>query len=84
VHSSSPPYVLHSLFSTCSLTYHSNYTWWRVQIMKLLIMRYSPPSCHFIPLFYGWICSETLIPGVKFSGTKKTCVLSTYWCQELQ
>jgi hypothetical protein len=25
---------------------HSNYTWRRVQAMKLLIMKFSPTSCH--------------------------------------
>jgi hypothetical protein len=30
--------------------YLSNYTWQSVQVMKLLIMQLSPPSCHFIPL----------------------------------
>jgi hypothetical protein len=29
---------------------NSNYTWRRVQVMKLLIMQFSPTSCHFIPL----------------------------------
>jgi hypothetical protein len=28
---------------------HSNYTWRTVQVMKLLIMHFSPTSCHFIP-----------------------------------
>jgi hypothetical protein len=28
---------------------HSNYTRQRVQVMKLLIMQFSPTSCHFIP-----------------------------------
>jgi hypothetical protein len=28
---------------------HSNYTWRRVQVMKLLTMQFSPLSCHFIP-----------------------------------
>jgi hypothetical protein len=27
-----------------------NCTWWRVQVMKLLIMQFSLTSCHFIPL----------------------------------
>jgi hypothetical protein len=31
---------------------HSNYTWQRVQIMKLLIMQFFPTTCHFIPLRY--------------------------------
>jgi hypothetical protein len=30
---------------------HSNYTWRRVQVTKLLIMQFSPTSCHFIPLW---------------------------------
>jgi hypothetical protein len=30
--------------------YNSNYTWRRVQIMKLLFMQFSPPSRHSIPL----------------------------------
>jgi hypothetical protein len=31
--------------------YNSNYTWRRVQIMKLLVMQLSPPSRHSIPLW---------------------------------
>jgi hypothetical protein len=27
---------------------HSNYTWRRVQVMKLVVMQFSPTSCHFI------------------------------------
>jgi hypothetical protein len=30
--------------------YVSNYTWWRVQVMKLLIMQFSPSSYHFIAI----------------------------------
>jgi hypothetical protein len=26
------------------------YSWWRVQVMKLLIMQFSPTSCHYICL----------------------------------
>jgi hypothetical protein len=29
---------------------YSNYTWRRVQITKLLVMQFSPFSCHLIPL----------------------------------
>jgi hypothetical protein len=29
---------------------HSNYIWRRVQVIKLLIMKFSSTSCHFIPL----------------------------------
>jgi hypothetical protein len=29
----------------------SNYTWRRVRVMKLVIMQFSPTSCHFVPLW---------------------------------
>jgi hypothetical protein len=31
---------------------HSNYIWRRVQVMKPLIMQFSPTSYHIIPLHY--------------------------------
>jgi hypothetical protein len=34
--------------------HNSNYTWWRVQIMKLLVMQFSLPSCHSTPLWYKY------------------------------
>jgi hypothetical protein len=37
MHSSSPPFVLHVLPISSSLTWSSTYTWRRVQVMKLLI-----------------------------------------------
>jgi hypothetical protein len=44
----------HSCYVPCRshppLLDHSNYNWRRVQVMKLLIMQFSPTSCHFIPL----------------------------------
>jgi hypothetical protein len=33
---------------------NSNYTWRRVQVMKLLIMQFSPTSCQFIPLRFKY------------------------------
>jgi hypothetical protein len=45
-----PPFVLRAT-SHPSWLDHSNYTWRRVQVMKLLIMQFSPPSCHFISLW---------------------------------
>jgi hypothetical protein len=27
----------------------STYNWWRVQVMKLFVMQFSPTPCHFIP-----------------------------------
>jgi hypothetical protein len=34
-----------------SLLDYSNYTWNRVQVMKLIIMQFSPTSCLIIPLW---------------------------------
>jgi hypothetical protein len=36
---------------------HSNYTWWRTEVMKLLITHLSPISCHLIPLLSTIILS---------------------------
>jgi hypothetical protein len=36
--------------SHLSSLHHSNYTWRRVQAMKLLIMQFSPTSSHLISL----------------------------------
>jgi hypothetical protein len=44
------PFVLHPRPSHPTWLDHSNYTWRRVQVMKLLIMLFSPTSCHFNPL----------------------------------
>lgn len=30
--------------------YHCNNIWWGLQITKLLIIHFSPPPCHFLPL----------------------------------
>jgi hypothetical protein len=42
--------------------HHSNYTWWREQVMKLLIMQFSPTSLHFFPflvqIFSSVPCSQ--------------------------
>jgi hypothetical protein len=40
---------------------HLNNVWWSEQIMKLLVMKFSPVSCHLLPL-------STL-----FSNTQKKC-----------
>jgi hypothetical protein len=46
------PILPHSCYMPCPShppwLDHSNYTWRRVQPMKLLIMQFSPLSCHFI------------------------------------
>jgi hypothetical protein len=46
---STPPCALHAPPTSSSLIDDLN-IWWRVQIMELLIMLFSPASCHFIPL----------------------------------
>jgi hypothetical protein len=48
---SSPPIVLYVLSISSSLIDHSNYTWQRVQVMKLLIIHFSSTSRHFISLW---------------------------------
>jgi hypothetical protein len=53
MHSSSP-FVLHALPISSSLTYHSNYVWREVQVMKLLIMQLPPISRHFISLRFKY------------------------------
>jgi hypothetical protein len=40
---------------------HSNYTWRRVQLMKLLIMQFSLTSCHFIPLWSKYSSQRTVL-----------------------
>jgi hypothetical protein len=42
------PFVLHARPSHPHWLHH---TWRRVQVMKLLIMQFSPTSCHFISLW---------------------------------
>jgi hypothetical protein len=45
------PFMLHALPISSSLTWSFyNYIWWRVQVMKLLIMQFSPISHHYISL----------------------------------
>jgi hypothetical protein len=46
---------------------HSNYTWWRVQITKILRMLFSPPSHHFNP--YGLI----ILLSTLFTNTLRLC-----------
>jgi hypothetical protein len=50
MHSSSLPFVLLPCPSHPLCLGHSNYTWWWVQVMKLLTMQFSPTSYHFITL----------------------------------
>jgi hypothetical protein len=45
------PYMLHAQPSHLPWLDRSNYTWWRVEVMKLFFIEFSPPSLHFIPLF---------------------------------
>jgi hypothetical protein len=44
------PFLLHTLPISSSWLDHSNYTWRRVQVMKLLAIRPSPTSRHSISL----------------------------------
>jgi hypothetical protein len=44
------PFVLHVLPFSFSLPDYSNYIWQKVQVMKILIMQFSPTTCPLIPL----------------------------------
>jgi hypothetical protein len=50
VHSSSPHSCYMLFQSHPPWLDHSNYTWRRVQVMKLLVMQFSPTSRHFVSL----------------------------------
>jgi hypothetical protein len=50
MHSSSPNSCYMPCLSHPSLLDHTNYTWRRVQVTKLLTMQCFPISCHFISL----------------------------------
>jgi hypothetical protein len=58
-------YTLYPSHSPC--LDHYNYTWWRVQIMKLFVIKFTSLSCHFIPLRFKY-CVFTL-----FSNTVSIC-----------
>jgi hypothetical protein len=65
-------FVLHAVPLSCpshpSAVHHSNYTWRRVQVMKLLIMQFCPTSLHFTPLF-----SQTILLSTQVSNTLSLC-----------
>jgi hypothetical protein len=63
---STPPLLLYSChmphpFHRLQLDY-SNYIWWKVQIMKLLVMQFSPPSHHLIPPRYPVLKHPEYVP----------------------
>jgi hypothetical protein len=45
-----PTEILYPCQSHLNFLDHSNYSWWRVQVMKLVIVQFSQTSCHFISL----------------------------------
>jgi hypothetical protein len=52
---------------------HSNYTWQRMQVMKLFIMQFSPNSRHFISLRSIYFSQNTFLKHPKF--------MFLTWCQ---
>jgi hypothetical protein len=50
MHSSSPHSYCMPCPSNLPLLDHSNYIWRKIQVMKHLIMKFSPTSCHFVSL----------------------------------
>jgi hypothetical protein len=57
-HMSRPPYP--------PRLYNSNYTWRRVEIMKLLVMQLSPPSGHSIPLWSKYSPQHPVLKHLQF------------------
>jgi hypothetical protein len=53
-HFSSTGCALHAPLTTFSSIWSPYNIWWRLQTMQLLIVQFSPPSCHFIPLRYKY------------------------------
>jgi hypothetical protein len=47
---------------------HSNYIWRRVQVMKLLIIQFSPASCHILPSSV-----QNIFLSILFSNTVSLC-----------
>jgi hypothetical protein len=58
--------VLHVLPISFSLTDNSNYTWWTIQVMKLLIMQ---------------LINQTYVPNIIFNGTGKRKIDLRKWTE---
>lgn len=52
MHYSFTPRVTHALPISPSLIYHPNNIWQEVQVLKLLLIQFSPTSCYFLPLVF--------------------------------
>jgi hypothetical protein len=72
LHSSSPHACCILCPSHPPWLYHSNLTWWRVQLTKLLIIQFSPTFRHFIPLRSKYSPQHLLLKKKK----KKPCLCS--------
>ena len=68
---SSPPYALHAL--PISQFYHPNNVGWGVQIIKLLIMWYSPLPCYLIPLRPKYSPLQPFLKHPQSTWTKSSC-----------
>jgi hypothetical protein len=62
-------FLVSPIRATCPA--HSKYTWRRVQVMKLLIMQFSPTSCHFIPLRSKYSPQHPVLKHPQYSTKKK-------------
>ena len=57
------PCVTHALSISSSLIYPPSNNWQEVQVLKLLLIQFSPTSCYFLPLIFFLTSSQ--VPIVK-------------------
>jgi hypothetical protein len=72
------PFVLHACPSHPPRLHHSNYTWRRVEIMKLNIMDLLPTACHFTPfwsIYYNQHPTLKYIQSMNFIVSTLLCVI---------
>jgi hypothetical protein len=56
-----PPFILHALPISSSLTYHSNYVWWGVQVWRVSLCSFLQPPITSLSL--------NILPSALFSNT---------------
>jgi hypothetical protein len=63
----------HSCYIPCP-SVHSNYTWRRKRVMKLLSMQFGPASLHFIPLRSKYSPQHPVLKHPQYARDRVRCV----------